>query len=250
MSFNTDVESVENITSTDVQHTTINKENVQVSSEISHDAINKVALNIGSDKLNDLMDRLSTTHAQLDNYTQRRTQQISIETQNIIKKILEETKEKQRDLLNEAQMKSQLIQEQYQNDLQIKINQLNEEKALQLADLEKNLNIQQESILNNARQNIDELQRDANQVRLLFIYLFQNILVFFFFKRKMNILQKAQEVTNARLEQITDQVVSIGQEDSANRLASSTTVVITSQAVAQGQTEQIHTNTQQTLIQS
>jgi hypothetical protein len=50
----------------------------------------------------------------------------------------------------------------------------------------------------------------------------------------MNVLQEAQQVTNARLEQITDQVVSIGQEDSANRLASTTTTVITTQALAQG----------------
>jgi hypothetical protein len=54
----------------------------------------------------------------------------------------------------------------------------------------------------------------------------------------MNVLQQAQQVANARLEQITDQVVSIGQEDSANRLASTTTTVITTQALAQGQTEQ------------
>ncbi len=53
----------------------------------------------------------------------------------------------------------------------------------------------------------------------------------------MNVLQQAQEATNARLEQITEQVVNIGQQDSANRLASTTTTVITTQAVAQGQTQ-------------
>jgi len=53
----------------------------------------------------------------------------------------------------------------------------------------------------------------------------------------MDVLQQAQQTSNARLEQITDQVVSIGQEDSANRLASTTTTVITTQAIAQGQTE-------------
>jgi hypothetical protein len=57
----------------------------------------------------------------------------------------------------------------------------------------------------------------------------------------MNILQQAQEIANARVEQLTEQVVSIGQEDSANRLASTTTTVITTQAVAQGQTEMIQT---------
>ena len=63
----------------------------------------------------------------------------------------------------------------------------------------------------------------------------------------MNVLQQAQEVANARLEKITDQVVSIGQEDSANRLASTTTTVITTHALAQGQTENVQT--QQTTLQ-
>lgn len=165
MSLDSNVESLSSVSSSDVQHSTINKENVQVHSAISHDAVNKVALNIGSDRLNELMDRLSTTHAQLDTYTQRRTQQISIETQNIINKILEETKEKQRELLVEVQVRSQQIQEEYQSDLQVKVNQLNEEKAQQLADLEKALNLQQENVLVNARQLIDSLQTDANQVK-------------------------------------------------------------------------------------
>jgi len=178
MLFDSNIETVANYTSTPIEHTTINRENVQVSSTISHDGINTAALNIGSDKLNQLMDRLSTTHAQLDQYTQRRTQQISVETQNIINKILEETKEKQRELLLEAQQRSQLFQEEYQNDLQIKVNQLNEEKAQQLADLEKNLNSQQEFILINARQQIDSLQRDANQVCFFLVLL---LILFFFF---------------------------------------------------------------------
>lgn len=52
---------------------------------------------------------------------------------------------------------------------------------------------------------------------------------------KRNILQEAEAQTNARIEAITDQVVLIGQEDSAQRLASSTTTVITTQAIAQSQ---------------
>jgi DNA anti-recombination protein RmuC len=179
MSFNTNVATVGNVTSTDVQHTTINKENVQVSSAISHDSTNNVSLNVGSDKLDQLMDRLSTTHEQLDQYTQRRTQQISIETQNIIRRILEETKEKQRELLLEVQTRSQQFQEEYQNGLQMKVNQLNEEKAQQLANLEQNLNIQQENILTTARQQIDSLQKDANFVCFIFSYLLIFLLLFF-----------------------------------------------------------------------
>jgi vacuolar-type H+-ATPase subunit H len=165
-------QSIQSATSSDVQHTTINKENVNVSSSITHDTTDKVTLNDGSDKLDQLMNRLSTTHEQLDLYTQRRTHQISVETRHIIEKILEETKEKQKQLLLEAKARSQQLQFDYQQDLQTKINQLNEEKAQQLADLEKNLNIQQENILTNARQQIDLLQSDANQVCLSILFFF------------------------------------------------------------------------------
>lgn len=159
------MESLVNLNSTDIQHNEVNKANVQVTSDVSHGSINRVAMNIGSDKLDALMDRLSTTHAQLDSYTQRRTHQISVETQHIIEKILEETKEQQRGLLVEAQQRSQLFQEEYQRDLQTKVNLFNEDKAQQLAQLEKSLNFQQEQILLTAREQIDRLQQQANQVR-------------------------------------------------------------------------------------
>ncbi len=77
---------------------------------------------------------------------------------------LEEIKEKQKELLLEAQIKSQQIQDTYQHDLQMKINQLNEEKAQKLADLEKTLNYEQETILRTAKDQIDSIEKDANQV--------------------------------------------------------------------------------------
>jgi vacuolar-type H+-ATPase subunit H len=171
--------NTENVTSTDVQLTTINNENVQVSSLISHDSTNQVALNVYSGKLSELMDRLSTTHALLDNYAQQRTHRISIETQHIIEHILEETKQKQRQLLFEAQTKSEQFQEEYQNNLEMKVNQLNQEKAEQLVQLEQALNQQQESILNNARQQIDSVQQYANQVGFYLTFSFSYIFVFF-----------------------------------------------------------------------
>lgn len=174
MSLNSNIESIEIVRSTDLEQNEVNKENVQVKSSMIHDSSNKVSLNIGSEKLDQLLARLSTTHAQLDYYTQRRTQQISIETQNIIEKILQETKEKQRELLVEAQIRAQQLQQQYQEDLQIKVNLLNEDKAQQLADLEKCLNIQQENILINARQQIDLLQREANLVCLVLSFSFSS----------------------------------------------------------------------------
>ena len=149
----------------------VKMDNVCVSSSINHDAHGQVSLNVGADRLLALIDRLSQTHAQVDEYTRRRTEQISLGTQQIIEKILEETKEKQRELLFDAQQQSQLLQEQYQADLHAKINHLNEDKAQHLSQLEKHLNEEQESILIRARERIDWLQRDANQVSVHFWHL-------------------------------------------------------------------------------
>ncbi|CAF1311186.1 unnamed protein product [Rotaria sordida] len=204
----------------DGQRIRTTKENVEVSSSINHDARDTVQISDYSIQFSQLMDRLSKTHSQIDQYTQTRTNQISVETEKIIKKILEETEQKQKELLLEAQMKSQLYQEQYQNNLQMKVNQLNEEKAQELADLEQNLNQQQELILTNARNKVDLLQTEANQ-------------------RKMNILQQGQQITNSQLEEITGELVEIGRQDSEIRLASTTTTIIATEAVAQQQPEPI-----------
>jgi len=228
MSLQGDIETVGGRTSTDVAHSTIHKDNVQVSSSVSHDGSTKVSLNVGVDRMAELMARLSTTQAQIDEYTQQRTQRISIEAQAVMKHILEETKEKQRQLLFDAQSKAEALDEQNRIDLQTKVEQLNQEKAQQLADLEKSLNLQQEQILTDAREKIDQLQRDANA-------------------RKMDILQKAQEKTNAQFEDIANQVVTLGQQDSVQRLASTTTTVITTQAVAQDETS--HVNTYSEVVQ-
>ena len=217
----------------------VKRDNVCVSSSISHDAHGQVSLNVGGDRLSALIDRLSQTHAQVDEYTRRRTEQISLGTQQIIEKILEETKEKQRELLFDAQQQSQFFQEQYQADLQAKINHLNEDKAQQLSQLEKHLNEEQESILIRARERIDWLQRDANQVSDHFpscpSHLFSS-----FFQKKIHLLEEAKERTNARLEEIADQVVHMGQEDSAHRLATTTTTVITTEALAQSSADHLH----------
>lgn len=216
-----DVESIVQIKSSDVERSQIQHENVQLSSAISHDSKTRVDLTVGEEKFAQLIDRLSSTHSQLDDYTQKRTHLISVETQKIIEKILEETKEQQRDLLVEAQQRSQQLQDQYQSDLQEKINQLNEEKAQQLAQLETFLNEQQQMILNAAKQQIDLVQKQANLL-------------------KMKIMNEAEAQTNAQVESIAEQVVLIGQEDSAQRLASSTTTVITTQAMAQSQEQQTY----------
>ena len=50
---------------------------------------------------------------------------------------------------------------------------------------------------------------------------------------KMNLILEAQQRTNEDIQQITNEVVLIGQEDAAQRLASTSTTVITTQSIAQ-----------------
>lgn len=47
------------------------------------------------------------------------------------------------------------------------VNQLDEEKAATLAQLEKDLNIRQEQILEAARKRIDQLNEEANRLKMV-----------------------------------------------------------------------------------
>ena len=67
------------------------------------------------------------------------------------------------------------------------INQLDEDKAATLAQLEKDLNLRQEMILEDARKRIDALNEEANRL-------------------KLGVLREAQAQTNAKVEAITEQV--------------------------------------------
>lgn len=49
------------------------------------------------------------------------------------------------------------------------INQLDDEKAVTLAQLEKDLNIRQELILDSARTRIDALNEEANRLKMVTI---------------------------------------------------------------------------------
>jgi len=86
-------------------------------------------------------------------------------------------------------------------------------KATFLAQLEKELNARQELILESARKRIDDLNEEANRL-------------------KMGVLREAQAQGNAKINLITEQVAALGQEDASRRLASTTTTVITTKSAA------------------
>ncbi|CAF3985994.1 unnamed protein product, partial [Adineta steineri] len=109
------------------------------------------------------------------------------------------------------------IEEEYKHKLQQYVEELDVVKAQNLSTLEKDLNLRQEMILEDARKRIDALNEEANRL-------------------KLGVLREAQAQANAQVEVITDQVAALSAEDASRLLTSTATTVITTEAKATGAT--------------
>jgi len=198
-----------------VAHTAV-AENVAVKSVVSTETQSKVSME-NTQKMAALMNKLGTTHSQIDEYSRRRTEQISEEVAITIAKIVSDTQAQQSLLLSDANVRSAAIEEEYKLKLQSYVEELDSAKAMNLSTLEKDLNLRQESILEEARRRIDGLNEEANRL-------------------KMGVLRDAQAQANVKVEAITEQVAALAHEDASRHLASTTTTVITTQAKATGET--------------
>lgn len=128
-----------------------------------------------------------TTHQQIDEYSRRRTEQISEEVAAAIGRIVADTQVQQQTLLADANVRSASIEEEYKIHLQKYVEELDTVKAANLSTLEKDLNLRQEMILDEARKRIDDLNEEANRL-------------------KLGVLREAQAQNNVRVEAITGQV--------------------------------------------
>jgi len=194
-----------------VAHTAVS-ENVAVKSVVSTETQSKVSME-NTKKINDLMARLGSTHLQVDEYSRKRTEEISEAVAESIKKVVAETQLQQQQLLADANLRTTEIENDFKRKLQEYVAKLDSDKAGLLAQLEKELNMRQEQILEAARKRIDDLNEEANRL-------------------KMGVLREAQAHSNAQVTKITDQVVALGHEDASRRLQSTTTTVITTKAAA------------------
>jgi hypothetical protein len=95
---------------------------------------------------------------------------------------------------------------EYKQKLQERVAQLDTEKAILLAELERNLNERQEAILLKARQDIDFVQNQANQ-------------------DKLAVFKEAQARSHQQVDQITEKVAVLAAEDAQRRLQSTTQTV-------------------------
>jgi vacuolar-type H+-ATPase subunit H len=77
------------------------------------------------------------------------------------------------------------IENDFKRKLQEHVAKLDSEKAAVLAKLEKELNVRQELILESARKRIDDINEEANRLKLVCftfctLILFHSLLAFFF----------------------------------------------------------------------
>ncbi len=110
-------------------------EDVQVKSIISSETQSKVSMGHSQTKINELMAKLGTmnncflliisivfagsTHAQIDEYSRRRNDEISEAVKTSIDKIVHETQIQQQHLLNDAQKQSTEIEKEYKEKLML-----------------------------------------------------------------------------------------------------------------------------------
>ena len=210
-----------------VAHTAIS-DDVRVKSVVSTETNTSVSMQ-NTKKINDLMSKLGeisslasigketfdlflvrsivgTTHNQIDEYSKKRNAEISDAVGAAIDKVVADTASEQQHLLADANQRSAAIELEHKQRLQERVAQLDTEKAVLLAELERELNARQEAILLKARENIDLVQNAGNQ-------------------EKMAILKQAQAQANQQVDQITEQVAGLAAEDAQRRLQSTTQTV-------------------------
>ena len=123
----------------------------------------------------------------MDEYSRRRTEQISEEVSAAISRIVGETQVEQSTLLADASVRSHIIEDEYTHNLQRYVQEIDTSKAQTLSELEQDLNSRQEMILQQAKKRIDDLNEEANRL-------------------KMGVLRDAQAQADAKVGAITGQI--------------------------------------------
>ena len=117
-------------------------------------------------QIQSLLSRLSSTTAQVDEYSRRQNEAISKEANERIQRIISETQIAQDALLRDASQRSLEIEGEYAAKLKGFLQQLDASKAGNLAALEKDLNFRQEQLLGNARDEMDAIHAAATSAKI------------------------------------------------------------------------------------
>jgi hypothetical protein len=144
-----------------------------------------------------------STHIQVDEYSRKRTEEISEAVAESIKKVVADTQLQQQQLLADANLRTcgmydfdlviifeficflfLEIENDFKRKLQEHVAKIDGEKATLLAQLEKELNVRQELILETARKRIDDLNEEANRLKMVssinIFFISNNSTLFFF----------------------------------------------------------------------
>lgn len=152
-----------------------------------------------------LFSRLGSTHTQIDDYAKKQTAKINEEIQRQIDQVVARTRREQDELLRRANEHTAQIDAEYRARLQKMVEEVDATKAKRIAEIEKELNDQQNGILQLARAEIDQLNQKAASM-------------------KIDVLQQAQVKAAADASSITAQAASLGQTSTVHQSTGTTTI--------------------------
>jgi len=183
---------------------TVQHEGVNIKSTISSDTNSTVSL-ANQQKLNELVTKLGSTHTQIDEYAKKQTTKINDEIQREIDAVLTRTRTRQDELLKKANEHTAQIDAEYRARLQQVVEEIDATKAKRIAEIEKELNNHQTEILQAARNEIDQLNQKAANL-------------------KIGVLQDAQAKAASDATAITAQATNLGQSSTVHQAAGTTTI--------------------------
>jgi len=187
-----------------VEGRVVERDGVNIRSTVSSDTSSTVQL-ANQQKLNDLVTRLGATHSQIDEYARTQTEKIDAEIQREIDAVLARTRTEQDNLLRKANEHTAQIDSEYRARLQKMVEEVDATKAKRIAEIEKELNDQQAGILKNARNDIDQLNKKAANL-------------------KIGVLNDAQARAAADAKEITTQAANFGQASTVHQSTGTTTI--------------------------
>jgi len=144
---------------------TVQHGDVNVKSTISSDATSTVSM-ANQNKLNNLVSKLGSTYKQVDDYAKKQTEKINDETQREMDQVVTRTRLQQDELLRKANEHTAQIDVEYRAQLQKMVEEIDGAKAKRIATIEKELNDQQATILQAARDEIDLLNQKAANLKI------------------------------------------------------------------------------------
>lgn len=148
---------------------------------------------------------LGSTHNQIDEYAKKQSTKINDEIDREISEVVARTRRDQENLLKQANEHTKQIDTEYRARLQQMVEEIDAAKAKRISEIEKELNDQQAGILLAARNEIDNLNQKAANL-------------------KIGALQQAQVRAASEANAITAQAANLGQATTLQRSQGTTTI--------------------------